>query len=108
MPEIPAAHPGSSRRQRLLLVARHTRITRLTHWINLLCVIVLLMSGLQIFNAHPALYWGQIGADPGHAAFEIGAAEFGRWPACGVRPDWFIGTQNDRDPRRLPQLERRH
>jgi thiosulfate reductase cytochrome b subunit len=83
MPEIPAAHPGSSRRPRLLLVARHTRITRLTHWINLLCVIVLLMSGLQIFNAHPALYWGQTGADPGQAAFAIGADDSGDGPLAG-------------------------
>ena len=29
------------------------------HWINVLSVFVLLMSGLQIFNAHPMLYWGK-------------------------------------------------
>lgn len=29
------------------------------HWINALCLLLLLMSGLQIFNAHPALYWGE-------------------------------------------------
>ena len=34
-------------RSRQLLVSRHTRITRLTHWIKLLCVTALLMSGLQ-------------------------------------------------------------
>jgi thiosulfate reductase cytochrome b subunit len=38
---------------------RHSAIVRVTHWINFLCLAVLLMSGLQIFNAHPALYWGQ-------------------------------------------------
>ena len=31
---------------------------RLTHWVNALVLLVLLMSGLQIFNAHPALYLG--------------------------------------------------
>jgi hypothetical protein len=31
------------------------------------------MSGLQIFNAHPALYWGHSGADPSQALFEIRA-----------------------------------
>jgi thiosulfate reductase cytochrome b subunit len=56
-----------------LLISRHSLITRLTHWINLLCIIVLLMSGLQIFNAHPALYWGNAGANPSEALFEIGA-----------------------------------
>jgi thiosulfate reductase cytochrome b subunit len=41
-------------------IRRHSRIVRVTHWINVLCFLVLLLSGLQIFNAHPALYWGQI------------------------------------------------
>lgn len=39
-------------------IYRHSAIVRLTHWMNAVCLIVLLMSGLQIFNAHPALYWG--------------------------------------------------
>jgi thiosulfate reductase cytochrome b subunit len=29
------------------------------HWVNVLALLMLLMSGLQIFNAHPALYWGK-------------------------------------------------
>lgn len=41
------------------LVLRHSVWVRVTHWLNLLCLVVLLMSGVQIFNAHPALYWGQ-------------------------------------------------
>ena len=40
------------------LIYRHTLLVRITHWINAICFAVLLMSGLQIFNAHPALYWG--------------------------------------------------
>ena len=28
------------------------------HWTNVLCLTVLFMSGLSIFNAHSALYWG--------------------------------------------------
>jgi thiosulfate reductase cytochrome b subunit len=40
------------------LVYRHRLWVRLTHWINVVCMTILLMSGLQIFNAHPALYWG--------------------------------------------------
>ena len=38
---------------------RHTSVVRATHWINVICILVLVMSGLQIFNATPALYWGQ-------------------------------------------------
>jgi thiosulfate reductase cytochrome b subunit len=29
------------------------------HWINVLAFVVLLMSGLQIFNAYPELHWGK-------------------------------------------------
>lgn len=39
---------------------RHSIVVRATHWINVVCILVLLMSGLQIFNAHPGLYWGEI------------------------------------------------
>jgi thiosulfate reductase cytochrome b subunit len=38
---------------------RHSLIVRITHWVNLICMTLLLGSGLQIFNAHPALYIGQ-------------------------------------------------
>ncbi|RYB04914.1 cytochrome b/b6 domain-containing protein [Lichenibacterium ramalinae] len=37
---------------------RHSAVVRVTHWINALCLVLLFMSGLQIFNAHPALYLG--------------------------------------------------
>jgi thiosulfate reductase cytochrome b subunit len=33
------------------------------HWINVVCLTFLLMSGMQIFNAHPALYWGEDSRD---------------------------------------------
>ena len=42
-----------------VLVYRHAVVTRATHWINVLALTLLLMSGLNIFGAHPALYWGQ-------------------------------------------------
>lgn len=38
---------------------RHRLPVRLMHWINVICLAVLLMSGLNIFNAHPHLYWGK-------------------------------------------------
>src|SRR5437773_872035 len=40
-------------------VYRHALPTRVAHWIVALCLPILIMSGLQIFNAHPALYWGE-------------------------------------------------
>lgn len=40
-------------------IYRHRLPVRVMHWINVICLTILLMSGLQIFNAHPALYWGK-------------------------------------------------
>jgi thiosulfate reductase cytochrome b subunit len=48
---------GASQNRRWIY--RHSALVRLTHWINAVCLAGLLMSGLQIFNAHPALYWGK-------------------------------------------------
>jgi thiosulfate reductase cytochrome b subunit len=38
---------------------RHSLPVRIMHWINVIAFFLLLMSGLQIFNAHPALNWGK-------------------------------------------------
>ncbi len=54
------------------LVRRHRLSTRLWHWVNAVVLLVLLMSGLMIFNAHPRLYWGEYGANFDQAWLEIG------------------------------------
>ena len=43
---------------------RHALSTRLWHWLNLICLVTLFMSGLNVSNAHPNLYWGDWGFDP--------------------------------------------
>jgi len=53
-------------------VLRHRWPLRLMHWINLACMLVLVGSGLQIFNAHPALYWGEASTF-GRPALAIGS-----------------------------------
>src|SRR5260221_9544186 len=58
--------PAAGRR----FVHRHAALVRVAHWINVACLLVLLMSGLQIFNAHPALYWGEV-SDFSGPAFAI-------------------------------------
>jgi thiosulfate reductase cytochrome b subunit len=55
--------PAKSASANRTLIRRHSLTVRLSHWLNVLCMTVLLFSGLQIFNAHPSLYWGQYGAD---------------------------------------------
>ncbi|HME82682.1 MAG TPA: cytochrome b/b6 domain-containing protein [Candidatus Eremiobacteraceae bacterium] len=37
-------------------VYRHPIVVRITHWVVALAILILTMSGLQIFMAHPALY----------------------------------------------------
>lgn len=49
---IPTAPPTTER------VYRHRLPVRISHWLNVPVLFILIMSGLQIFNAHPALYWG--------------------------------------------------
>jgi thiosulfate reductase cytochrome b subunit len=61
--------PGPSR-----VVRRHALVTRIAHWINALCLFVLITSGLQIFNAHPALYLGE-GSDFERPILVMTAAE---------------------------------
>lgn len=51
VPELPVDQPHR--------IHRYALIVRVSHWTNVLCLTILLMSGLQIFNAHPALYWGE-------------------------------------------------
>lgn len=41
-------------------IYRHRLPVRIMHWVNFLCLFLLLLSGFQIFNAHPALYWGEV------------------------------------------------
>lgn len=50
------------------LVYRQCLVTRLAHWVWAASLFFLLLTGLQIFNAHPALYWGE------EAGFEYGNA----------------------------------
>lgn len=54
-------------------IYKHGRATRVWHWVNALTIIVMLMSGLMIFNAHPRLYWGHYGANSDRAWLMIGA-----------------------------------
>ncbi|MGH6878087.1 MAG: cytochrome b/b6 domain-containing protein [Rhizomicrobium sp.] len=66
---------------------RHRAPVRLTHWITALCILFLIGSGLNIFNAHPRLYWGIYGANADPSFFSIGAYD----TPAGVRGITQIG-----------------
>ncbi len=60
------------------LVYRQRVWTRLTHWIWAICLFFLLLTGLQIFNAHPSLNIGlESGFEYDNAVLEIGARQVG-------------------------------
>ena len=58
------------------LIFRHRLSTRLWHWVNVVALTVMFMSGLMIFNAHPRLYWGHYGG----AATDVAWLELPRFP----------------------------
>lgn len=61
---------------------RHPWPVRVTHWVNVLCVLVLAMSGLQILRAHPHLYWGL------KSTFADPWLSFPRIPGWATLPSW--------------------
>ena len=71
-PSVPLAPAASG-----TLYPRHALAVRLMHWINVVALTTLLMSGLQIFNAHPALYWGKSSYTGRPALLQIGVKEQG-------------------------------
>lgn|SRR5512134_2323969 len=73
-------------------VYRHTWPVRIGHWLNVVCLCILIMSGLQIFNAHPALYWGER-SDRDHPLLSIRAARTDDGEMKGVTT--ILGRQFD-------------
>lgn len=60
------------------LIYRQSRWTRGTHWIWAVCLFFLLLTGLQIFNAHPTLNIGlESGFDYDNTVLDIGAQQVG-------------------------------
>jgi thiosulfate reductase cytochrome b subunit len=74
---ISSAPPG-------YLYYRHTLPVRIMHWTNFIALTVLFMSGLQIFNAHSALYWGDSSYSGRPPLLEIGTRETANGELVGV------------------------
>src|SRR5688500_17268130 len=73
---------------------RHSLGTRIWHWVNALSLIVLFMSGLNISNAHPRLYWGEWGFAPEQAWLEVwrfpGWATIPGYYSLAAARDWHV------------------
>ena len=54
------------------LIYRQRVVTRVTHWVWAICLFFLMLTGLQIFNAHPVLHVGlESGFEYDNAIFAI-------------------------------------
>jgi thiosulfate reductase cytochrome b subunit len=75
-------------------MTKHALSTRLWHWVNAAAIIVLFMTGLNISNAHPHLYWGDYGFDPADAWLSV--IRFPGWATIpghynlAMARDWHI------------------
>lgn len=73
-------------RLRWPLIYRQKAVTRLTHWTWAVSWFFLLFSGLQIFNAHPALYLGhESGFEYDNAVLSIAAVDTPNGPEGRTR-----------------------
>lgn len=95
---------SAGRANRRQFIKRHSAIVRLTHWINVFCFSILLLSGLQIFNAHPRLYWGEYGADADQSFIAIesqrhedGLHGFFRIGALRIETTGVLGASREGD-----------
>ena len=43
------------------VIARHSALVRVTHWITTLSFLALLVTGVEIVISHPRFYWGEAG-----------------------------------------------
>src|SRR5579871_5178924 len=50
---------------------RHSAVVRVTHWINTLSFIGLVVSGIGILLAHPRFYWGETGGVGTPSLFDL-------------------------------------
>jgi len=82
--EKPGAPPSANVRTGTYLYYRHTLPVRVMHWINVIALTILLLSGLNIFSAHPALYWGKSSYTGRPPVLEITATESADGDLVGV------------------------
>jgi thiosulfate reductase cytochrome b subunit len=81
---MPQADASNGHSATAYLYYRHRLPVRIMHWINVIALVILMMSGLQIFNAHSALYWGKSSYTGAPPLLSITAKEGGDGGLIGV------------------------
>ena len=105
-PQVVAAEAATAgiHTPRSRLVYRHTWPIRIMHWVNVVALSIMFFSGLQIFNAHPSLSWGNR-SDPGQELIAMGARVDANGKLVGVThigkrefiTTGFLGVSNGPD-----------
>jgi thiosulfate reductase cytochrome b subunit len=86
MENVEATTQASAKNSYLYL--RHRWPIRVMHWINVAAFLIMLMSGLAIFNAHPTLNWGASSYGNSPVVLDISAQPS---QAVGAAPGQRIG-----------------
>jgi len=69
---------------------RHSALVRITHWLTTVCVLALLLSGIEILISHPRFYWGETGNVMTPSLFDLPIPASRPWVHTGygfVLPD---------------------
>src|ERR1700752_2650225 len=75
---------STSHTKRKYRYRRHSAPVRVMHWINVVALTILLMSGLKIFNAYPELHWGQSSYNGRPPLLQLGAQQLTAGSEVGV------------------------
>jgi thiosulfate reductase cytochrome b subunit len=69
-------------------VYRHSRIVRVTHWLNAAAVFALLLTGFGITQLYTPLHWGDAGQDWGDVGQQITGPGGNAYPAIARVPEF--------------------
>jgi thiosulfate reductase cytochrome b subunit len=64
---------------------RHSALVRITHWLATVCILALLLSGIEILISHPRFYWGETGNVMTPSLFDLPIPASRPWVDTGYR-----------------------
>jgi thiosulfate reductase cytochrome b subunit len=64
---------------------RHSALVRITHWLATVCILALLLSGIEILISHPRFYWGETGNVMTPSLFDLPIPASRPWVNTGYR-----------------------
>jgi len=71
---------------------RHSVVVRITHWVTMVCVLALVLSGIEILISHPRFYWGETGSVMTPSLFDLPIPASRPWVNTGY--GFVLSDQN--------------